>query len=458
LTNSGAVSATAAELARDPLVLEDLLENGQGVGRIGGLVTFVTGGLPGERVRIAIDEIKRKYASAHCVAVEERSADRVEPGCAVFPRCGGCQTLHLRYEAELAWKRRMVAGALERLGGLKGIEVGEVVAPVRPGGADGATPYRNKVSLVCKWANGKARVGFYAARSHRLVSIERCPVLIPKLASAVEQLVEFARDLPQALRGVEHIVARASETGPELVVSFNGASPNKALGAMAPELLRRIPGLTGIVSNWEPPSENAIFGRRFATLWGSPVVRERVCGADFTFGIATFFQINTPVLELLAQRIAKSLEGCTRVVDLYCGVGTFGVILGKRGIASSGVEFYQPAVDEAAANAAENGVINASFECATAADAVAGERGRTLLAGADAVIVDPPRKGCDEGVLDAIAASGVPRIVYVSCNPATLARDAKSLAACGYKAAGVTPLDMFPRTGHVEVHAEFVRT
>jgi 23S rRNA (uracil1939-C5)-methyltransferase len=455
LTNSAAPRAAAAELVREPLVLEDLLENGQGVGRTGGLVAFVTGGLPGERVRIAVDEVKRNYVSAHATEIEERSADRVEPACPVFPRCGGCQTLHLRYEAERVWKRRLVKSALERLGGFKDVDVDEVVSA---NSGDGELRgYRNKASLVAQWRDGVARLGFYGARSHRLVAIEGCPVLIPRLAHAVERLAAFVKEAAQIVRGVGHIVARASETGRELVLSFNGKGPNKALAALVDELRARIPALTGIVSNWEPASENAVFGSRFATLWGSPVVREHVGGATFTFGIASFFQINTPVLALLAERVADRLAGATRVVDLYSGVGTFGVILGKRGIASTGVESFKPAVDEAAANAAENGVTGAMFECASASVAVAGERGRSLLSGAAAVIVDPPRKGCEEDVLRAIAAASVPRIEYVSCNPATLARDAKLLAGEGYGIERVSPFDMFPRTGHVETLAEFVR-
>lgn len=453
MTNSGAVKTDAAALARDPIVLEDLLENGQGVGRVGGLVVFVTGGLPGERVRIAVDEVKRSYASAHVVSIEEPSPERVQSECPVFPRCGGCQTLHFRYAAERAWKRNLVAGALARIGGLKDVAALDVVSAQPHGGG-----YRNKVSLVSRWRDGSARLGFYGARSHNFVPIEGCPVLVPRLADAVERLVVFARDVPEAMRGVEHVVARASTTGPELVVSFNSRAPSKTLGAAIDELRHRIPEFTGIVGNWDPSSENVVFGRRFATLWGTPVVREKVGGAAFSFGVASFFQINTPLLEMLAARVVELLAGARRVVDLYCGVGTFGVLLGRSGIATTGVESMAAAVGEAAANAAENGVTNAAFEASTAAQALAGERGRTLLAGADAVIVDPPRKGCEEGVIDALIQNGVPRVIHVSCNPATLARDAKMLSAAGYRVRSVAPFDMFPRTGHVEVVAEFTRT
>jgi 23S rRNA (uracil1939-C5)-methyltransferase len=450
LTTNGAPSAAEA-VAAHPLVLDDLLENGQGVGRVDGLVTFVTGGLPGETVRVAVDAVKRTYVSAHVVAIESPSPDRVDAGCPVFPRCGGCQTLHYRYEAQLVWKQRLVDGALTRLGGLRDVQVDATVAPA----GDPRAGYRNKVTLVTRYTGGAMRLGFYEPRSHRVVPIERCPVLLPRLDAAVAQLVRFAADEPEALSGVSHVVARASSTGDELVVSFNGEKPNKRLGALTGELLARIPALTGVAISWDLAGENAVFGRRQATLWGSPVVREKVAGATFSFGVASFFQINVATLELIAQRFIERLAGARRIVDLYCGVGTFSIIAGARGVASAGVESFAPAVGEAAANAAENGVTNAAFEHASVADALAGERGTSLVAGADAVMLDPPRKGCEPEVLAALSGNKVPRVLYLSCNPATLARDAKALAASGYRLERVTPFDMFPHTGHVEALAEF---
>ena len=249
---------------------------------------------------------------------------------------------------------------------------------------------------------------------------------------------------------------RASSTRDELVVSFNGDKPNKRLGSLTGDLLERIPALTGVAISWDLAGENAVFGRRSATLWGSPAIRETIAGATFSFGIASFFQINAATLELIAQRLCERLAGAHRIVDLYSGVGTFSVVLGMRGISTTGVESFAPAAGEAAANAAENGVTNAFFEHADVADAVAGERGRTLLAGADAVVLDPPRKGCEPAVLAALSAQRVPLVAYISCNPATLARDAKALTASGYRLERVAPYDMFPHTGHVETLAEFV--
>jgi 23S rRNA (uracil1939-C5)-methyltransferase len=451
---AAADSAAVQRLTREPITLDDLLENGQGVGRIDGLVVFVTGGLPGETVRVAVDAVKRNYASAHVVSIEQPSPDRVPSICAVFPTCGGCQVLHLGYAAQLSWKRRMVSDALTRLGGQSGVAVDEVV----PTPAHVDTGYRNKVGLVTRFHAGEMQLGFYAARTHRVVGVERCPVLLPRLDAAVQALVGLAKELPQPFSAARHVVARASTTGSELVVSFNGDKPNKALGAIADELRQRIPALTGLVSTWEPENENTQFGKRFATLWGVPALHETIAGAHLRFGIASFFQINTAILELIAQRLIGELAGARRVIDLYCGVGTFAVILGLHGVASTGVEWFKPAADECAANAAANGVVNAAFEHASALDAVSGERGRTLLTGADAVILDPPRKGCEPQVLAAIAQQRVARIVYVSCNPATLARDAKTLVEAGYRIDRVTPYDMFPQTGHVEIVMIFSKT
>ena len=448
-----AAADSAARISREPLVLKDLLENGQGVGRADGLVVFATGGLPGETVRVAVDAVKRNYVSAHVTAIEQRSPDRVASICPVFPRCGGCQVLHLEYSAQLAWKRRMVEDALQRLGGFSAVDVGETIA--LPGAT--ATRYRNKAGLVTRFAGGAMQLGFYEARSHRVVAIESCPVLLPRLDDAVKALVAFAREAPEPFSPARHVVARASATGPELVIAFNGAKANRAAGTYVDEIRRRIPELTGIVSSWELQNENALFGARSATLWGSPMLRETIAGATLRFGVESFFQINTALLELIAQQIVDVLAGARRVVDLYCGVGTFAVILGKRGIATTGVEWFKPAADECAANAAANGVLNAAFEHADAVEAVSGDRGRTLLNGADAVILDPPRKGCEPAVLAALADNGVERIVYVSCNPATLARDAKALAGRGYRVQRVTPYDMFPHTGHVEVVMTFVK-
>lgn len=451
MTNNGAADAPAALLARTPIRIDDLLQNGQGVGRAGDLVTFVTGALPGERARVAVDAIKKTYASTHAVEILERSPDRVESVCPVFPRCGGCQTLHLRYAAQLEWKRGMVREALARLGGLSVEVEPSVTAPLIEG-----TRYRNKVSLVAQVAPKHGTIGFYEARSHRIVPVSACPVVLPWLDAAIASIVRFAAGTPAALLQLRHVVVRSGLAQATLVVCLCTAGRRPLLASCVADLRGAVRGLTGIVESYDPASANAIFGCRTMTHWGSPETIEHVGATTFRFGIESFFQINTAVLERIAATLASDLQGARRVVDLYCGVGTFSVMLARNGAAVTGVESHPRSVEEAAVNAARNGATTAAFECANVTDAVSGERGRTLLTGADAVILDPPRRGCDAAVLRALAGARVPRVEYLSCNPATLSRDARLLVDAGYSVARVIPFDMFPFTGHVEVLAQFI--
>jgi len=402
-------------------------------------------------VRVAVDAVKHNYVSAHAVEILEHSPERTASVCPVFPQCGGCQTLHVRYEAQLEWKRRMVADALTRLGGLPNVEVLPTIGAQLIDG----TRYRNKVSLVPRLTAQSGEVGFYAARSHRVVPISHCPVLLPWLDDAVRELVAIVEKTPSLLHGVRHIVARTGLARKTLVVAFSTGRRQPELAQHIGTLRKQVSGLTGIVESFDPASANAIFGRRFATLWGSPETIECVGQTNFNFGIASFFQINTTMLERIAARLLERLAGARRVVDLYCGVGTFAVMLGQRGVAVTGIESYREAVDEAAVNAAINGVTTAAFEGAAVVEAVSGERGRTLLEDIDAAILDPPRRGCEPAVLRALAGVRVPRVEYLSCNPATLARDARLLVDAGYTLGTTTPFDMFPYTGHVEALTEF---
>mgnify|MGYP001170202556 CR=1 FL=1 len=451
MTNNAAGNPPAVDLAHTPIHVDDLLANGQGVGRADGLVAFVTGALPGETVRVAVDAVKQNYVSAHVVEILQHSPERTASVCPVFPQCGGCQTLHVRYEAQLEWKRRMVADALTRLGGLTNVEVLPTIGAQLIDG----TRYRNKVSLVPRITAQGGEIGFYAARSHRVVPISHCPVLLPWLDDAVRELVAIVEKTPSLLHGVRHIVARTGLARKTLVVAFSAGRRQPELAQHIDTLRKHVSGLTGIVESFDPASANAIFGRRFTTLWGSPETIECVGHANFHFGIASFFQINTTMLELIAERLLERLASARRVVDLYCGVGTFAVMLGQRGVAVTGIESYREAVDEAAVNAAINGVTTAAFERAAVVEAVSGDRGRTLLEDIDAAILDPPRRGCEPAVLRALAGARVPRVEYLSCNPATLARDARLLVDAGYTLGTTTPFDMFPYTGHVEALTEF---
>lgn len=425
----------------------DLLSNGQAVGRIGSMVAFVDGPLPGERARIRVAQVKAKYAVGELVEILERSPERVPPFCPVFGTCGGCQVQHLSYAGQLAWKTRIVREALQRIGGIAD-------PPVAPAiGMDEPRAYRNKMALVAK--NGGA-FGFYKARSHELVPIRDCPIVLGSLDAQIANLWR-ARESPAtgaALRDVRHVIARAAIASGDVVVSFTTDRGSAALALAADALAAAFPQAVGISNSFEPPSANAVMGRRHRTLKGRADIAETIDGISFRVSPASFFQVNSTMVRKIFGYLRQRIALPKKILDLYCGAGTFTLFFAKGGAAVVGVEENPHAIREARENATLNALeANASF-LAGRVDAVLAEGpGRVALAQADIVFLDPPRKGSDEATLALLAAARVPEIWYLSCNPATLARDLAQLVAAGYGVESVQPFDMFPQTGHIEALA-----
>ncbi len=428
-----------------------IAKTGQAVGRAGGMVVYVLGPVPGERARVRIESVKAKYAVAELVELLERSPDRVEPFCGVFGICGGCQVQHLAYPAQLAWKRGIVENALRRLGGIAGARVG------LPVGMDVPRAYRNKMALVTT-ARGEfaPAFGFYAARTHDVVPIAGCPIVMPQLDRAIAGLGEAARS-PETVRAfadVRHVVARAGRASRQAVVSLTTDRPSTTLGPVAAQLAAKIPGTVGISNSFEPPSENAVMGRKNVTVYGLPEMTEEIDGLRFRVSPASFFQVNSEMVGKIFAYLAAHLSGTRRIIDLYCGAGTFSLFFAKHGARVVGIEENPSAVREAVANAALNGVGELTAFINGRVDATLRTKtGAQALASAEIVFLDPPRKGSDEATLAALARARVPHVWYLSCNPATLARDLAQLVAAGYVLGGVQPFDMFPQTGHVEALA-----
>jgi 23S rRNA (uracil1939-C5)-methyltransferase len=424
----------------------DLLSNGQAVGRIGAMVAFVDGPLPGERARVRISQVKPKYAVGELVELLERSPERVEPFCPVFGTCGGCQVQHLGYQAQLAWKTRIVREALQRIGGIAD-------PPVAPAiGMDDPRAYRNKMALV---AEGGA-FGFYKARSHALVPIHDCPIVLASLDAQIGNLWR-ARENPAtgpALRDVRHVIARAAIASGDVVVSFTTDRGSPALGLAAKALAAAFPQAVGVSNSFEPSSANAVMGRRHRTLSGRADIAETIDGVSFRVSPASFFQVNSAMVRKIFAYLRERIALPKKILDLYCGAGTFTLFFAKGGGTVVGVEENPHAIREARENAALNAVENSAAFLAGRVDTVLGEGpGRSALAAADIVFLDPPRKGSDEATLALLAAARVPEIWYLSCNPATLARDLAQLVAAGYAVESVQPFDMFPQTGHIEALA-----
>lgn len=430
------------------LTFTDLLANGQAVGRTGGIVVFCVGPLPGERARVRITAIKPKYAVADLLETLEISADRVAPFCPVFGTCGGCQVQHLAYAAQLAWKRDVVRNALTRIGGFAGVTVGETIGMQSP------RAYRNKMSLVVD--RSCERVGFYKQRSHDVVQIDACPIVMPRLDEQIPRLNAAKNDArtAEAFARTQHIVARTARASGDVVVTFTTKHPDPAIEKHSAEIVQGLGKITGLTNSYDLMGENAILGRKQSMVAGSATIEESIGGLRYRVSAGSFFQVNVEIVERIFSHLEPRLHKPLRILDLYCGAGTFALFFAKHGASVVGIEENARAVAEARENAELNGLAaRARFRRGHVRDALARPDVAREVAAADVVFLDPPRKGCDPPVLAAIAAHRARAVWYLSCDPATLARDLKFLAAKGYRIDEVQPFDMFPQTGHVETLA-----
>ncbi|MFY9781298.1 MAG: 23S rRNA (uracil(1939)-C(5))-methyltransferase RlmD [Candidatus Baltobacteraceae bacterium] len=431
-----------------------IAKTGQAVGRADGMVVYVLGPVPGERARVRVDAVKAKYAVADLIALLDRSPDRVEPFCRVFGTCGGCQVQHLAYPAQLLWKKRLVENALRRIGGIAGARVGLPVGMAEP------RAYRNKMALVVDRKAGEPAFGFYAARTHDVVPVETCPVVMPQLDGYIGGLWAAARapESGAAFEGARHVIARAGQASGQGVLSVTTDRPSPGLAACGAALAAHLPGIVGIGNSYEPPSENAVMGRRSNVVYGSAEMEEAIEGVRFRVSPASFFQVNSEIVGKIFTYLRPQLRHARRLIDLYCGAGTFALYFAKNGARVVGIEENPNAVREARANAALNDVDERTLFIAGRVDATLRSKvGVEALGAADVVFLDPPRKGSDEATLDLLVKARVPHVWYLSCNPATLARDLAQLVRGGYTLDAVQPFDMFPQTGHIEALASLHR-
>ena len=429
------------------LVIDGYAADGAGVARLDGQVVFVQGGIRGEECLVRLTHVGRSALWGTVKEVLTPSPARVAPDCPYFPKCGGCQFRHMSYAEELEAKRVKVADALRRLGGAD-IEVPPVLGAAEP------DRYRNKVQFP---VSRGPKVGFYRARSHEVIDVADC-LLQPEAASRLRRAVKDwitqyaipAYDERAKTGLVRHVYVRVNRAGESLCcLLVNGRGvPREA------ELVRALraaqPGLAGIVLGINRSHSNVILGEAYRTLWGADALNDTLCGLTFRLSVPSFYQVNPDQTEALYGKALElaGLTGKETVLDLYCGIGTISLMLARRAAMVWGAEVVPQAVDDAVANAARNGVTNARFLCGDA-----GEAARRLAAEGvrpEVICVDPPRKGLAEDVVDTVAARGPERIVYVSCDPATLARDVKRFARHGYVLRAAQPVDMFPRTQHVE--------
>lgn len=430
--------------------IDDIDINGNGVGKKDGFCYFVTGALPGEKVRARATKINNNYGFAIVDETLSASPMRIEPPCRYYKKCGGCTLQHLSYAAQLEWKTSHVQNCLRRIGGLD-----VPVSFTLP--AMGEYRYRNKAAFPLGM-DELLKIGFYSARSHVLVDIDDCLIQNKDVALLVSQLKTwivhnkisiFNEKTGKGL--LRHAVVRTVKNGDMmLTLCINGDDiPFRA--ELISKFQYMLPRLKSIMLSINKHKDNSILGDRLQPVYGRDYITEEILGLDFKIGPHSFLQVNSAATEKLYFTLFELLHLSRKdtVADLYCGAGTITLPAAQRAKFVYGIEIVPEAVKNARDNANLNGIENVEF---IAGDVQKELKGVIQKAGKlDAIILDPPRKGLEEDVIKSCAATGAQKIGYVSCNPSTLARDLASFAKLGYQVKAVQPVDMFPQTTHCEV-------
>ena len=437
------------------LEITGLTSEGNGVARYDGMAVFVPFAAVGDKIEARIVKVNKTFAFAKIEKINIPSADRIDNDCPAFGKCGGCAFRHINYRAELNAKEGFVKDAFERLGGFCFGEDFEFL-PIM--GAENDSRYRNKLQMpVGKDNNGRIVCGFYAGRSHRIIPASDCLLQNSAFAEIVGFIAEKAEKYGISVYNEEkhegvlrHIYLRRGNATGEICVTLVARRKVPEFTKLAREIAGKFSEVTGVVLNINPEKTNVILGEREEVLFGKAWISDVMSGVRVEISPKSFYQVNTPMAEKLygiAADFADFGENET-VLDLYCGIGTVGLSMAQKTGKLIGAEIVPEAVENAVKNARLNGVSNAEYICADAGKAAAELEKRGLRP--DVILLDPPRKGCDETTLASCAAMKPEKIVMISCNPATAARDCKRLRELGYKPVKLKAVDLFPRTVHVE--------
>lgn len=425
--------------------------DGNGIAKIDGMVVFVPYTAVGDKLKIRIVKVQKNYSFGIIEEILQPSPDRVDDHCPVYKKCGGCAFRHISYEAELRHKAEFVQSNLRRLGGLDPVMLPITPSPLVQG-------YRNKAQYPIREYDGKIEAGFFAKRSHRVISCASCdlqPAFFEQILEYTKQFLEeyhiSAYDEQTGKGKVRHLYIRYGEVSGEVMVCLVVNSERLPHAAEYVEgLLKVCPQVVSVVLNINREQNNVILGQKCITLYGKDTIEDTLCDVRFELSPLSFYQVNRQAAEKLYRLAAEmaQFEGNELLIDLYCGAGTIGLSMASKVRELIGVEIVPDAVENAKENAKRCGVENARFICADAKEAAAQLAAENLHP--DVIVVDPPRKGCDLEVLQAISAMAPKRLVMISCNSASLARDCKELEALGYHLEKAAPVDLFPRTTHVE--------
>lgn len=436
---------------RHKVEIRDLGSSGEGVGSIGEYTVFVDGILPGETGIVEVVETRKNFCRAKLVEITKHSENRIEPICPVFGVCGGCQIMHLNYQAQLQWKKERITESLKRIGKIDPLVVKEVSPSVDE------LYYRNKIQLPATNVKGKIALGLYKKASHKVIPITKCFIhnalgegCFQKVGEILEKSSLEVYDEESKKGYLRNVLIRTAVKNKQILVMFivTGA-PSAELKRVAKEVAL-LENVVSVFYGKNERDDNVLFPNEVILLEGRECIQEEVLGLNIQLSPQSFFQVNTGQAEKIYQKAFSlaNVKSGEKALDLFCGIGIFACFLAKKGIDVTGVEVVPKAIEDAKANAKRNGVsIHAIVATA--------EKYMKEAPPVDVVFVNPPRKGCEETVISAMIHMRPSRVVYTSCDPATLARDAKLLEEGGYKSVEFHPFDLFPQTVHVETVALF---
>ena len=430
----------------------DLTHEGQGVAKLDGFPIFVPGGLPGESAQIKILNVKKNYGYGKLIEIREKSPYRVEIPKEDMHKYGGCQLHHMSYEGQLQFKQNLVEQTLTRIGKLQDVNIHPIIGMEQP------FHYRNKAQVPVGERNGRLITGFYKPRTHEIIDTDESVIHMEAINDAIKIVKEICSELGVAAYNEEahtgvlrHIMARFGRKTDELmIVLITRTEKLPHREEIVGKIVAALPNVKSIVHNVNPKRTNVILGEKTQVLWGQDVIYDYIGNVKFAISPRSFYQVNPVQTQVLYDKALAyaGLTGEEIVIDAYCGIGTISLFLAQQAKKVYGVEVVSDAINDAKKNADLNGITNVEFTVGEAETVIPNWAKEGIHA--DVIVVDPPRKGCDAALLKTIIEMKPKRVVYVSCNPATLARDLGILEADDYQTVEVQPVDMFPMTMHVE--------
>jgi len=426
--------------------------NGEGVGKYQGYTLFVPGVLPGEKAKVKVIKVKKNFGYGRLMEILQPSVERVEPLCPIYKQCGGCQLQHLSYQGQLDFKRQLVENNIRRIGKIEDVVIHPTIGMKNPWN------YRNKAQVPIAEREGGLIAGFYAKGTHHVIDMKKCIIqqeendlMVQNTRKIAEELGIKAYDEKNLTGVLRHVVARVGvKTGEKMLILVTNGKKIPHKEALIQSIVKQTTGLTSLIQNINEKKTNVILGETSVTLWGNDVIFDTIGDIKFAISPRSFYQVNPEQTKVLYEKALEyaNLKGDEIVFDAYCGIGTISLFLAKKAKHVYGVEIVPEAIEDARKNAKLNGIKNVTFETGAAEEVMPKWEKEGLIP--DVVVVDPPRKGLDATLIQTIIKLKPNKMIYVSCDPSTLARDLRLLEDDGFKVIEVQPVDMFPQTSHVE--------